>query len=297
MPWLQLKLQAHPGQAQTLAEWLEEAGAAAVTLRDGADQPLYEPTPGSNPLWTRTEVIGLFPAETEMKDIKHRLEQEAGELFSSWQLQALEEKEWSRAWMEEFQPMLFGKHLWICPSWHTPPEPDAVNILLDPGLAFGTGTHPTTALCLEWLDTHPPLGSTVIDYGCGSGILAIAAARLGASSVIGVDTDPQALQATRDNASKNGVRQRIRVAPPEDSVFPPADLLLANILANPLIELAERLATQVKEGGSIVLSGILKDQTEEVTAAYRPWFTITEPVTREEWVRLEGIKKTADPRN
>ncbi len=293
MPWLQLKLHTHPEQAQALAEQLEEAGAMAITLRDGADQPLYEPAPGSNPLWDHTEVIGLFPAETDMAELKQRLEKQAGRHFSSWQLQPLEEKDWSRAWMDGFRPMQFGKRLWICPSWHKPPQPDAINILLDPGLAFGTGTHPTTALCLEWLDSHPIEGNRVIDYGCGSGVLAIAAARLGAASVLAVDTDPQALQATRDNAVKNGVAHSIDVSLPEGIASAPAHLLIANILANPLVELAPRLAGLVAGGGFIVLSGILHEQAEEVTAAYRPWFTMSTPTGREGWVRLEGIRKPA----
>ncbi len=294
MPWLQLKLTTHPEQAQTLAERLEEAGAVAVTFQDGADQPLYEPPPGDTPLWEKTEITGLFPAETDPKTLKRQLERKAAGLFRGWRIQEVEDKAWSRVWMETFQPMRFGKRLWICPSWCSPPDPAAVNILLDPGLAFGTGTHPTTALCLEWLDAHPPEGKTVIDYGCGSGILAIAAARLGAKEVLAIDTDPQALQATRENAEKNGVARKIRVAFPgeeTDTLFPIADLLLANILANPLMTLAERLARRVATGGFIVLSGILRDQAEPVSAAYRPWFDLAPPVVRHDWIRLDGVKK------
>ncbi len=294
MPWLQLKLYTHPEQAQTLAERLEEAGAAAITFQDGADQPLYEPAPGTTPLWRHTEVTGLFPAGTDMERLVSGLEQQAKQPLTGWQVLPLEEKEWSRVWMEGFQPMRFGERLWICPNWHDPPEPDAVNILLDPGLAFGTGTHATTALCLEWLDAHPPAGKRVIDYGCGSGILAIAAARLGAEHILAVDTDPQALQATRDNAVKNGVEDRIRVAFPDDVTTTPVQLLMANILANPLIDLADRLAARVADEGTIVLSGILSEQAEEVATAYRPWFSLATPAVRDEWVRLEGVRKPAE---
>jgi ribosomal protein L11 methyltransferase len=165
---------------------------------------------------------------------------------------------------------------------------DALVLDLDPGLAFGTGTHPTTALCLEWLDRHPPAGLQVLDYGCGSGILALAALRLGAASAIGVDHDPQALEASEENARRNGLGERLRVYLPDDEPRIPADLLLANILAAPLIDLAPQLARRVRPGGAILLSGILQEQAEAVAAAYRPWFELAPPDRRQEWVRIEG---------
>lgn len=293
MPWLQLKLNSQPEQAQAIAELLSDAGAAAVTFQDAQDQPLYEPAPGSTPLWEHTEVTGLFPADTDMGALKVQLQQRYGKQFANWHIQPLEEKDWARAWMDDFHPMQFGKRLWICPGWHTPPQPDAVNILLDPGLAFGTGTHPTTALCLEWLDAHPPAELNVIDYGCGSGILSLAAAKLGAMQVQAIDNDPQALQATCDNADRNRLKEKIAVFLPEESYPAPCDLLIANILASPLINLATRLSELVTPGGTIILSGILADQATEVTEAYKPWFSMANLQESDGWVRLEGCRKPA----
>ncbi len=294
MPWLQLKLNTRPEHAEAVAELLSDAGATAVTLQDAENQPLYEPAPGSTPLWEHTGITGLFPANTDMEALKIQLQQQSGNLFSGWQTQPLEDKEWSRAWMDNFHPMQFGKNLWICPGWHSPPDPEAVNILLDPGLAFGTGTHATTALCLEWLDTHPPDGLSVIDYGCGSGILSIAAAKLGAKQVLAIDNDPQALQATSDNAKKNRLEGKITTFLPEDSNPAPCDLLLANILANPLINLASRFSEQVTPGGSLILSGILAEQETSVAETYESWFDIIGIQERDGWIRLEGRKKPAD---
>ncbi|HHC71429.1 MAG TPA: 50S ribosomal protein L11 methyltransferase [Thiotrichales bacterium] len=206
-------------------------------------------------------------------------------------LEHLPEREWSRSWMEDLHPMRFGRRLWICPSWHEPPDGDAVTITLDPGLAFGTGTHPTTAMCLEWLDSHPPEKQRVLDYGCGSGILAIAAARLGAGSVTAIDNDPQALLACRDNARKNGISRHIGCHAPEQAPSGQYHLLLANILANPLIQLAPRLARLVQTDGKLLLSGILEEQAEEVGSAYAPWFRIGPVRQREGWVLLEGERR------
>ncbi len=293
MPWLQLKLNTQPEQAEAIAELLSNAGATAVTLQDAEDQPLYEPPPGTTPLWEQTKITGLFPADTDMVALKKQLQQQTDKPLGNWQIQPLEEKDWSRAWMDNFHPMQFGDKLWICPGWHTPPHREAVNILLDPGLAFGTGTHATTGLCLEWLDAHPPLTLNVIDYGCGSGILAIAAAKLGARQVQAIDNDPQALQATNDNADKNRLKEKISTFLPEEHYPVPCDLLLANILANPLMDLAAQFAELVSPGGSIILSGILSEQETSVTAAYEPWFTMTGTQERDGWIRLEGSRKPA----
>jgi ribosomal protein L11 methyltransferase len=201
----------------------------------------------------------------------------------------VEDKDWEREWMDDFRPLQFGSRLWIVPSWHQPPDPDAANLSLDPGLAFGTGTHPTTALCLEWLDGQDVGGQQVIDYGCGSGILGLAALLLGADHVTGVDTDQQALEASRENARRNEVDEsRLDLYLPGDEPGTVADVMLANILAQPLIGLAPHLAGKVKAGGHLVLSGILSSQAREVMAAYEPWFIMDEPEQREEWIRLTG---------
>ena len=293
MPWLQLTLESSPDDAERIGEALGALGAAAVTLRDGADQPLYEPPPGETPLWSDTRVIGLFEADADMTDITARLAARLGvDELPPWRVSPLEDKDWEREWMDRFQPMRFGRRLWIVPSWHEAPDDEAVNILLDPGLAFGTGTHPTTALCLQWLDEHGAGHPEVIDYGCGSGILAVAALKLGAGHVWAVDNDPQALIASRDNAAKNAVGERL------DAVAPgglPADLrtplLLANILAQPLLELAETFAGHVEPGGHIVLSGILEHQAGAVARRYAPWFDMAPAAQQDEWMRLSGRRR------
>lgn len=297
MPWLQLTIEITPDDAELFSDLLTDMGASAVTLQDSADQPLYEPPPGETPLWSRTRVIGLFDATADIDHIVDHIRRTiAPNPLPDCRVSPLEDKDWEREWMDNFKPMSFGERLWIVPSWSQPPEPDAVNILLDPGLAFGTGTHPTTALCLQWLDAHSTAhgGFTydeVIDYGCGSGILAIAAALLGAKHVWAVDNDPQALIATRDNATKNAVTERIEAVLPEGLPDINTPLLLANILAGPLMEFAERFAGYVSPGGHIVLSGILSEQAEQVAACYRPWFEMDPPVIQDEWVRLSGIRQ------
>ncbi len=292
MPWIQLILQSDAEGAPRLSELLSDCGAAAVTLQDSADQPLYEPPPGATPLWNRTRVVGLFPAETDAEAVMGAVAAAiAPAPVPPWRAEALEDKDWSRAWMDEFKPMRFGERLWIVPSWHAAPDPNGVNLLLDPGLAFGTGTHPTTRLCLEWLDAHPTAGFTVVDYGCGSGVLGVAAALLGASRVIAVDNDPQALLATRDNAGRNGVSEVIATFGPEQLPELQADVVLANILAKPLVVLAERIGALVRPGGALVLSGILPEQAEEVAAAYLPRFDMAPAVESDGWVRLEGVRK------
>ena len=291
MPWLQLTLEATPENAERFSDALSELGAGAVTLQDGADQPLYEPPPGETPLWSSTRVIGLFEADTDMVALVAQLGQILRlETLPPWRVSPLEDKDWEREWMVNFKPMRFGERLWICPSWCEPPEPQAINILLDPGLAFGTGTHPTTALCLEWLDGHGADYPQVIDYGCGSGILAVAAAKLGAQHIWAVDNDPQALIATRDNAAKNDVTPAITAVAPAG--LPPirVPLLLANILAQPLMDLADKFAQLVEPDGHIVLSGILRSQAAQVAAAYAPNFTMDAPVYRDEWTRLCGVR-------
>jgi len=289
MPWIQLKIDTDNALAEPISDALTELEALAVTLEDRADQPIFEPKPGTTPLWQEVCVVGLYDADTSIEPIVSALEQQFGTL--KWSTNPLEDRDWVRAWMDDFEPIRFGKRLWIVPSWHDAPDNSGVNLQLDPGLAFGTGTHPTTALCLEWLDAHAPTGLDVIDYGCGSGILGVAALKLGASQCIGVDTDPQALEASMSNAEKNGVAEQLALYLPEQGDVAAADLVLANILANPLISLAEKLAKLTKPGGHIVLSGILADQAQQVSQAYAPYFDMQPPVQQEDWIRLEGKRK------
>ncbi len=292
MPWLQLKFNSSPQQVDHISDLLTELGAAAVTFEDGADQPLFEPDPGETKLWNNTHIIGLFAANADMPDVIKQLKLALGEQAPQQvQVNPLEDKDWVRAWMDTFQPIRFGQNLWICPSWHTPDQPDATNVMLDPGLAFGTGTHPTTALCMEWLDAHPPTNLNLIDFGCGSGILTIAAALLGAKHVEAIDHDPQAILATNDNAEKNNVRDKINALLPRQFEDKPVDLILANILANPLLKLAPRFAKMLKPGGQIVLSGILAEQAEQLLQCYAEWFELQPPTQQDDWVRIDGIRR------
>ena len=289
--WLQLTLSAREHSPEQLEDAFLAAGAIAVTLSDAGDQPVLEPGPGETPLWADTQVTGLFNPQTDIETVKTRLRQQLGELHETC-LQALGERDWERAWLEDFHPMRFGRRLWVCPTTTPPPEPEAVNLYLDPGLAFGTGTHPTTALCLEWLDSAALKGTQVIDYGCGSGILAIAAAKLGATQVWAVDIDPQALIASRENAARNEVAEHLWLGPPEHLPKLTVDTVLANILAGPLIILAPLLASFIRPGGNIVLAGLISDQTEAVRQAYAEWFDFQPSRERENWVLWHGVKRS-----
>lgn len=292
MSWLQLQLITDRNHSDALEDALLAAGACAVTLQDGADQPLFEPPPGATPLWDDIRLMGLFTAERDPQDIINAVSAAYGSTLPAHRLEILEDKDWIREWMDSYQPMRFGQRLWICPSWRTPPEPDAVNLMLDPGLAFGTGTHPTTALCLQWLDGMDLNGKTVIDFGCGSGILGIAALLLGATQVIAIDNDPQALTATRDNAQRNGFDEhRIRaLLPSQVPANLVADVVVANILAAPLIQLAPQLIARLHRGGEIALSGILAEQAAAVRAAYAPTIHWQSQQQEGDWIRLAGHK-------
>jgi ribosomal protein L11 methyltransferase len=289
MPWIQLKIDTDNDHAEAISDALMEIGAQAVTLEDRADQPIFEPPLGTTPLWQEVCVVGLFDADVDIQPIIDTLRNQFGDF--QWIADPLEDKDWVREWMDSFQPIQFGERLWIVPSWREAPDTNGVNLLLDPGLAFGTGTHPTTALCLKWLDAHAPEGLEVIDYGCGSGILGIAALKLGAKHCIGVDTDPQALLASNNNAAQNGVADKLKLYLPNQGEIKPADLVLANILANPLISLVKHLAALTKPGGQIVLSGILAEQAQEVSNAYAPYFDMQPATQQEDWIRLEGTRK------
>ncbi|MBP1151979.1 MULTISPECIES: 50S ribosomal protein L11 methyltransferase [unclassified Methylocaldum] len=288
--WRQLAITVDESLAEPVSDLLSNLGAVSVSFEDAGDQPLFEPKPGETPVWRQTKVIGLFDADANTNRIRNSVANQFGERVLQYQLEDLEDRVWERAWLDHFQPMRFGQRLWICPTGFEPPEPEAVNIVLDPGLAFGTGTHPTTALCLEWLDGQDLAGKTVIDYGCGSGVLAVAALKLGAAKAYGVDIDPQALTASDENARKNGVEDRLALGYPRELAAVRADVLVANILATPLIELAAEISEKVRPGGSLALSGILATQVENVRAAYASQFDFSPPVVREEWALLTGAK-------
>ncbi|EKO3928277.1 50S ribosomal protein L11 methyltransferase [Vibrio metschnikovii] len=294
MPWIQIKLNATNENAEAISDMLmEETGALSVTLLDAKDTPVFEPLPGETRLWGDTDLLALYDAEVDTPSILAQIRDSqllAGDF--SYKIEQIEDKDWEREWMDNFHPMKFGERLWICPSWRDIPDPNAVNVLLDPGLAFGTGTHPTTALCLQWLDSLDLSGKTVIDFGCGSGILAIAAIKLGAAKVIGIDIDPQALQASRDNAERNGVADKIEVYlpqnQPENLV---ADVLVANILAGPLRELSAVIKSLIKPGGLLAMSGVLNTQAEDVATYYRDQLDIDPIIEQEEWCRITGRKQ------
>ncbi len=293
--WLQLHYEVPAKDADEVSQLFEQAGALAVSLSDLADEPIYEPPLGEAPLWPDTRVSGLFPHNCDIPAIVSKvataLDNPAGD---RWHTETVVDRAWERVWLEDFKPIKCGQRLWICPGDSPPPEADAINILLDPGLAFGSGTHPTTRLCLEWLDSHDVSGQQLIDYGCGSGILAIAAARLSAAHIRAVDIDPQAHQATLDNASRNDVGEQISLYYPEGLPQQPADVLIANILANPLIELMPHFSKLVKEQGWLVLSGILSGQAETVTTALENFFLPPIKHELDDWVILTSQRRHND---
>jgi ribosomal protein L11 methyltransferase len=289
MPWLQLKLTATQEQTPLIELLFENMGALSITLGDAGDQPILEPGLDEQPLWHETTITALFDGKADADALCSYINQSLNQDISlQLEQQWLDDQTWERVWLKHFHPMQFGSRLWVCPDGETPDTKGAVVLKLDPGLAFGTGTHPTTALCLGWLDGYEISGKTVVDYGCGSGILAIAALLLGAKSALAIDHDPQALQATADNAEKNGVADRLTITMPEKAPNIQADIILANILAGPLIELAPKLANMVNPGGEIILSGILQEQAERVSHAYQPHFTKLSKRTQEDWVLLHG---------
>ncbi|TLX57469.1 50S ribosomal protein L11 methyltransferase [Stutzerimonas nosocomialis] len=292
MPWLQLRIAISPEQAEPLEDALLGVGAVSVTFMDAEDQPIFEPDLGTTPLWTHTHLLALFEADVDADALLAHLQLLTGGTLPEHQLERIEDQDWERSWMDNFQPMRFGRRLWIVPSWHDAPEPEAVNLLLDPGLAFGTGTHPTTALCLEWLDAQDLAGTTVLDFGCGSGILAIAALLLGAEHAVGTDIDPQALEASRDNAERNRIAaERFELFLPEQLPAGQADVVVANILAGPLVALARQITERVRPGGRLALSGILAEQAEDVRAAYAQAFVLDPTAIKDGWVRISGVRR------
>ncbi|HIA08828.1 MAG TPA: 50S ribosomal protein L11 methyltransferase [Chromatiaceae bacterium] len=292
MPWTQVTLNCNEADADRVSAALTLCGALSVTYQNTRSSDVLEPKPDDTPLWSSLSVTGLFDAAVDRDDVQNALTHELPDaIASSLSISTLRDRVWERACLEGLEPMRFGR-LWIYPSNQTPPEGDESVIVLDPGLAFGTGTHPTTAQCLEWLGEQPLVGLRVIDYGCGSGILALAAVCLGAASVIAVDYDPQALIATRENAKVNGFSDRITTCLPEQLDNAPVDLVLANILAGPLQELAPRFNKLVNTNGTVVISGLLAEAMNKTCACYQEFFTLTDTRSRDDWMCLSFQKRT-----
>jgi len=311
MTWLQFRLETTDHDSAQWEALLLAQGAVAVTLQDAADQPVLEPGPGETPLWRSITLTGLFPADADMNPVR-----DAAQALHSQQAQTsqdpqkkpthdakirieiLEDRDWEREWMQHYKPMQFGSQLWVCPSWIEPPEPDAINLLLDPGLAFGTGTHPTTALCLAALADLQLAGeileAAVVDYGCGSGILAVAALKLGAKEALCVDNDPQALIATRDNANRNSLpTDQLTLALPqhvEPAWNGAAHLVIANILAGPLYELSATLLQFMRPKATLILSGLLATQAEQLIAHYESDIQLSLYGEQDGWVCLQGTR-------
>ncbi len=272
-----------------------DCGAGSVTFVDAHDDPVLEPLPGEFRLWPATRLRALFSDQNHPEALTHALAVQLGIRSEDLHIQRIEDRVWEREWLRDFHAMRFGRRLWVCPHHEQIEEPDAMVVRLDPGLAFGTGTHPTTALCLEWLDAHLEPGMTVVDYGCGSGILALAAVKLGAREAHCFDIDPQALIATRDNAAANGISSQIWTHETADSLPAGVDTVMANILSGPLCELAPRISALVRPSGAVVLAGLLEPQAADVTAAYSACFDMRPFSQREGWVGLSGRRRSCTP--
>jgi ribosomal protein L11 methyltransferase len=291
--WLRLRFTCNADTAAQLAEHLSECGALAVSLDDAENQPLYEPASGTTPLWAHTRVSGLFPGGEDLQSLLSELERRTGPgTLRAPVVETLEDRDWARVYRDAFEPACYGGRLWVVPSWVEAVTLAAgqVSLTLDPGLAFGTGSHPSTAMCLAWLAAEEVDDKVVIDYGCGSGILAVAAAKLGARRVWAVDHDSQALEATRHNAAVNDVTPRVEARAPRD--LPPltADLLVSNILANTLSSLAETLSGLLEPGGRLALAGILTEQSPRVVKRFAPWCALRVGAYRGDWVLLDGTR-------
>ena len=294
MDWLQFVMDLGAIDPDDAESALLQAGAFSVTLSDAGDDPVLEPGPGQTPLWARTQITGLLPGEAEPQEIRESLQNFLQlATLPAHRIERLADREWAREWLKDFGPMRFGERLWICPHGIEVDAEDAVVVRLDPGLAFGTGTHPTTAMCLEWLDSVDMVGKSVLDYGCGSGVLAIAALKLGAATATGMDIDPQAMIATRQNAAENDVN--VTVCGSDEELEGTFDVVVANILAGPLVEFADSITSRLASRGMLALSGVLCEQADTVMAAFDPWIAFDEPSFREQdgqtWSRLTGSRR------
>jgi ribosomal protein L11 methyltransferase len=298
MAWIELSVTIDAAQRERVEAALEDVGALSVTLSDADvdtpdEQAIFEPGVGETPIWNGVVLQALFDADTDRAGLIHALIELIPEFSpEQFSFRDVADQDWTRAWMQDFKPMRFGRRLWIYP-WNIepPPDPDNVVVRLDPGLAFGTGTHPTTSLCLQWLDSLDLAGKTVIDFGCGSGVLAIAALKLGATHVVGVDNDEQAITASRDNADRNDVSEKLDLYTPDRFESFESDVLVANILAGPLGELAPQFARCVKSGGLFAISGILEGQHHELLTRYAEWFDDLETTMQDGWVRISGCRR------
>jgi len=293
MAWQQLTIATNPDLAPAFETLLEELGSLSVTMTDGEDQPIYEPPLNTTPLWQQVLVTGLFDEETNLSQATQYFEHRIGSA-DNWQLslERLEDQVWERVWLEDFKPIKFGDNFWVCSTEHESPEENATILTLDPGLAFGTGTHPTTALCLEWLANASLENAEIVDFGCGSGILAIAGIIMGARHAIGIDIDPQALTATINNAEQNQVRDKIEVYDAQQYPRTPQAIVVANILAEPLTSLSTEISALVKPSGHLLLSGILSEQVDGVIQAYQDEFTFDPVMIQDNWACLHAVKKS-----
>lgn len=297
MSWIQAYVEANKEQVELIEALLLNAGALSITLADNADEPILEPELGTTPIWQHTRLIGLFAQDTNKQQLQKNLNQDISSLFQkenqpNIRIVELEDKNWLNVWMDDYHPIKFGSRLWVCPSWTPPPDEQAINLKLDPGLAFGTGTHPTTSLCLSYLDKHIKGGEQVLDFGCGSGILGIAAVLLGAKNFCGIDIDPQAIQASKDNAKRNQLSDAsYTLFLPESHKQQEYDWVIANILAAPLTQLAPKLASYCKPKGRILLSGLLESQADDILKTYSQWFDLDTPEQDKEWILITGTKR------
>ena len=299
MDWRQFVMDLDSLDPATVEDIFIHLGASSVTLSDAGDDPVLEPGPGETPLWSQTRITGLFPGDADMDVIRRSLLRELGvKALPEYRVEDLADRAWEREWLKDFGAMRFGERLWICPSGSDVDADEAVVVHLDPGLAFGTGTHPTTALCLEWLDGIDLTGKSVLDYGCGSGILAIAALKLGAASATAMDIDPQAVIATRQNAADNNVAENLLVTGSPGQIDEKFDVVVANILAGPLVQFADSITSTLASRGMLALSGVLCEQAYEITAAYDPWVEFEKPEFRKQdgqtWSRLTGLRRSGD---
>jgi ribosomal protein L11 methyltransferase len=291
MPFLELTLELEDLAAELAEEQAFGLGALSVTLTDTRDDAVLEPAPGEVRLWPATRLQALFAAETPCAQLVSAMAEGLGVAPSRIRPRVVEDRQWEREWLKDFHAMRFGDRLWVCPRHEVVADPGAVVVVLDPGLAFGTGTHATTAMCLAWLDGNLPRAARVIDFGCGSGILAIAALKLGAGHAWCHDIDPQALLATRENAAANGVADAMVICESVAALPTQVDVLLANILSGPLCTLAAEFAQRVRPGGQVVLSGLMEPQAAEVTAAYDAWFDTRPIAVRDGWVALNAVRR------